>query len=203
MKWSAIVLVALVAVVAPVLFAGVVDAGCIPCGSGCRYCAAWITGSEICRVSIQGSVERDVPVVLCEVSNATGLSFCLNPDSRTPQAQGRPYHLEQLVSIQQDPIVCTKNGSKCVSEIELDPTVAEFPDLCINPNWEFITFTAQSFTAKVTVCPDGFQSDGAGGFFCPGTPLNAGFSLTETCTVSLDDYKPGTTKNYNCVQQFP
>jgi hypothetical protein len=67
------------------MFTTEANAGCITLSSGGRYCAAWITGSEICNLTIQGVTPDAETFVLCTVdvpfgeSGIPGTAFCL-PD---------------------------------------------------------------------------------------------------------------------------
>src|SRR5687768_6333430 len=60
-------------------------AGCITLSGGGRYCAAWITGSEICNLTIQGLTPDAETFVQCTVdvpfgeSGIPGTAFCV-PD---------------------------------------------------------------------------------------------------------------------------
>src|SRR5688500_13225982 len=77
------------------MLAGVADAGCIPLSNGTRYCAAWITGSEICQVDIQGRIDTDLPTVRCTASSVEGTTFCLNPAVKSQKGalQGQAFSL--------------------------------------------------------------------------------------------------------------
>ena len=68
------------------MFAVDANAGCITLSGGSRYCAAWITGSEICNVTIQGLTDNEATVT-CTVDELSpgagvpGTAYCVPNDT--------------------------------------------------------------------------------------------------------------------------
>lgn len=182
------------------MLAGVVEAGCMTLSGGTRYCAAWITGSEICQVNIQGQIDQDLPTVRCTASGIEGTSFCVNPASNSRKASGKAFHLTVPLTQSADVQTCSKKTGICSAAIELDPNPETTPGLCINENWQFVTLTAASFTGKVEVCPRGIANPEAGSDVatqCVGG--DAPLTLVENCTVDLTGYRPGDNRTYTCT----
>ncbi len=159
-----------------------VNAGCANIG-GTRMCASWITGSEICSVSIQGGGSCtpgvDCPIVTCSVFGTTnlgdglcdpntldpecgltGTSFCINPATKASKAQGNSFTLNQ--SLVQLPLTktseCQLHGSQCTTSNEVDIADADCPECCANPNWILVTFTSPDFNAEVCGCVNGVDN---------------------------------------------
>jgi hypothetical protein len=190
------------------------NAGCIPLSNGQLYCAAWITGSEICTVTIKGGGSCtpgvDCPIVTCSVFGRTdvgnglcpnpdvldpdcglaGTAYCINPASKASKAQGNSFTLDQtLTQLLSDTFECSLKGSKCSASTELDITDAECPDCCVNPNWVLLTFTTPDFNASACVCPTG--ADPVTGACCADSKRNP----DGTCVGTV----PATCLNENCT----
>ncbi len=183
------------------MLAGVVEAGCMTLSGGTRYCAAWITGSEICQVDIKGQIDQDLPTVKCTASNIVGTSFCLNPAVKSQKGalSGQAFTLDFPLSLTTDIQTCSKKTGICSAAIELDPP-ADTQGLCINDNWNFVTLTAATFTGKVEVCPKGIANP----FAAPSEPTqcvggDAPLFIIENCSVDLTGYRPGDNRAYTCT----
>jgi hypothetical protein len=185
-----------------------VNAGCTNIG-GTQVCAKWITGSEICAVTMKGGGSCtpgvDCPVVTCSVFGRTdlgdglcdpttldpecglaGTSFCVNPDSKATNAQGNSFTLDQnVVQTLSNTFECRLKGSKCsASSAKLDISDAECPECCINPNWLLLTFTTPDFNASACVCPNGAET--ISGACCADSKRNpdgtcVGTTIAPTC----------------------
>jgi hypothetical protein len=205
---------------------------------GSKYCTQWCTGSEICDNTIFGvgnindctpatdTSPGTCPVVTCSAFGTVdvgagcdptildprcgiqGKAFCVNPAGNASKAQGQPFTLDTTLAASGDVTDCTKNG-KCTEFVELDP---EDPNvLCINPKWEFKTFTASEFNAEACFCPGGFSSeatpqccadsqrnmDGT----CATLNLGTGAEtcIAQRCTVDLTEYQLGENNLYTCT----
>jgi hypothetical protein len=204
------VVIALFFVGAVAVLSGVAEAGCMTLSGGTRYCAAWITGSEICQVNIQGSINKDAETVRCTASAVQGTSFCLNPASKSRKGalQGQAFTLTVPLSATTDIQTCTKNNSICSATIELDPDPETTPGLCTNANWEFVTLTAATFTGTVEVCPNGIVNPSAP-VTDPNNPPSSDSNLcgpnsdppltmVENCSVDLTGYQPDDNRAYSC-----
>jgi hypothetical protein len=204
-KRTVVIAVFFVGVIAAL--SGVAEAGCMTLSGGTRYCAAWITGSEICQVNIQGSINRDVDTVRCTASAIQGTSFCLNPASKSRKGalQGQAFNLTVPLSATSDIQTCTKNNGICSAAIELDPD-PDTPGLCTNDNWVFVTLTAATFTGTVEVCPNGIVNPSApvndpnspSSDLC-GANNDPPLTMVENCTVDLAGYQPGDNRAYSCT----
>lgn len=194
---------------------------------GSKTCTSWSTGSEVCNTistGVGGINHCDpelgtCPVITCSAFGTVdtgagcdpnsldpncgikGIAFCVNKPGNSGTAQGSPFTLETFLT-QSDAIdTCSKNG-KCLNSIELNPE--DTGDICINPNWRFLTFTASEFNAQVVICPGGYdviqqccdtyQRNSNGTCSTPGTEA----SLAQRCTVDLAGYRPGDSRPYIC-----
>lgn len=207
------------------------DAACLKWRTlgGSKTCVSWSTGSEVCDATSTGvgnvndcdETLGTCPTLTCSAfgtvdpgngscdpntidpdCNLQGVAFCVNKAGNARKAQGQPFTLEAFLSATEDIDACTKNG-KCLNTISLNPELSD--DICINPNWQFLTFTAQVFNAEVVVCPGGYDTtdqccDTAdrinGGTTCavPGSEA----TLAQRCTVNLTNYRPGDKILYDC-----
>jgi hypothetical protein len=200
-----------------------------PIIGGTKCCGCWKTGSEICDFEVTGlgTVKgcvpgENCPVVTCSVYGTEdlgdglcdpntldpdcgikGIAFCLNPASNSSKGQGNPFTLETVLTAETDIEKCDKNG-RCRNSIEIDPE--NCTDCCINPNWQFITFTATEFNGEICVCPGGFS---AGGVCCADNQRNVDGScvtvgvevcLGQRCTADLTGYKLGQNIPYTCTE---
>lgn len=199
-----------------------------PIIGGTKCCSCWKTGSEICDAEVTGlgNIKNCVPGVNCPVVTCSvygtvdlgdgscnpntldpdcgieGIAYCVNPAGNASKAQGNPFTLETVLSGSASIDKCDKNG-KCTRSIEINPD--DCPDCCINPNWQFKTFTATKFNGEVCVCPGGYSEDGD---CCAdierlldGSCASAGeeVCLAQQCTANLAGYKPGRAIPYDCT----
>jgi hypothetical protein len=186
---------------------GITEAGCLRMSNGTQYCAAWITGSEICQVNIQGHIDSDQPTVRCSASAIEGVSFCLNPASKSRKGalQGQAFTLTVPLEATTDVQSCNKQTGICSAEIALDPDPETTPGLCTNENWVFVTLTAAHFTGRVDVCTSGLLLDALGNPILDSSgnaqcvDAAAPGTLIESCTVDLEGYRPGDRRAYTCV----
>src|SRR5262245_39303525 len=178
-------------------------AGCIPLAGGGQYCASWITGSAVCNGKASGVSKLCDPKtgicsgqILCAeggtVGNSTncnstnnifptatdncgvqGVAICTNPKGNSSQANGQPYTLNAVLEGVALTLNCTKNGV-CKGSVSLDASSTQVA--CINPNWNFITFTPTIFKAKSCFCPTTYNQSTD-----PPTCVGG----TETCDIEL------------------
>ncbi len=205
-------------------------ATCLRWGSigGSKTCYLWSTGSEVCDATSTGVGNNndcdptlgtcptltcsafgtvDVGDGLCDPNQIDadcaiqGVAFCVNKPGNARKAQGQPFTLDAFLTATQDIEACTRNG-KCTNSISLNPALTD--DICINPNWHFLTFTAEVFNAQITVCPGGYDvnnqccADNQRNF--DGTCTTAGTEVhaDQRCTVDLTNYHPGDKIPYSC-----
>ncbi len=199
-----------------------------PIIGGTKCCTCWRTGSEICDTEVTGlgNIKNCIPGVNCPVVTCSvygtadlgdgscnpdtldpdcgieGIAYCVNPAGNSSKANGNPFTLETTLSATASIDRCDKNG-KCQKSIEVNPD--DCPGCCINPNWQFKTFTATKFNGEVCVCPGGYSTDGE---CCGDTERLLGGScatageevcVVQQCTANLDGYKPGRSLPYDCV----
>lgn len=199
-----------------------------PIIGGTKCCSCWRTGSEVCDTEVTGlgNIKNCVPGVNCPVVTCSvygtadlgdglcnpntldpdcgieGIAYCVNPAGNSSKAQGNPFTLETVLSGSANIDKCDKNG-KCTRSIEINPE--DCPDCCINPNWQFKTFTATKFNGEVCVCPGGYSDNGD---CCAdierlldGSCASAGdeVCLAQQCTANLAGYKPGRSIPYDCT----
>ena len=210
-----------------------VNAGCANIG-GTRMCASWITGSEICSDSVigLGNIKNctegvNCPVVTCSAFGTVplvvsadctnnfdpdntkcgiqGIAFCINHGGNASRAQGNPFNLDAVLSATSNITTCDKNG-RCRTSIELEPDIPS-AEICQNPNWDFVTFTASEFNAEAKVCPGGYDASGQ----CCATTSRDGAScgtgntaiettVQEFCFLEdLTGIKPLVQRAYICV----
>jgi hypothetical protein len=193
---------------------------------GSQTCINWTTGSEVCNTVSTGvgginHCDPDLgtcPAITCSAFGTVdvglgcdpttldpdcgikGIAFCVNKPGNARNAAGQPFTLDTFLTQTEAIDTCLKNG-KCLNSIELNPE--DTGDICINPNWHFLTFTASEFNALLVVCRGGYDSVGSccddsqrTGGFCttPGTEA----SLAQRCTVDLTGYRPGDARSYIC-----
>jgi len=202
---------------------------------GTKTCLLWSTGSEVCNAVSTGvgnpkcdPALETCPAITCAAFGTVplannvdctnnfdpdntdcgikGIAFCRNPASKSSKAQGQPFTLDTVLTETQNIDTCDRNG-RCVNTIELDPQ--DCPDCCINPNWQFITFTASEFNAELVICPGGYDVNNE--FCCadssrttdnkcdpvPPTATTNEITLAQRCTVDLTNYKPRYAIPYN------
>jgi hypothetical protein len=199
--------IGLIAVAGVVIFANVSDAACTVIG-GKTVCWSGTTRSEVCHLEVRGSIVDDpeIAVARCTASDLVGKSFCLNPQSRAQKASliATSFTLEGTFLSDISAVAsCSRREGKCFADIELDfdQTTAQQLDLCTNDNWQFITFTAESWTMTGDVCPSGFATLPE----WPALPTCLGgeeaIRLVQTCTVDLTGYRPGDIRPYACELQ--
>lgn len=199
-----------------------------PIIGGTKCCTCWRTGSEICDTEVTGlgNIKNCIPGVNCPVVTCSvygtadlgdgscnpdtldpdcgieGIAYCVNPAGNSSKANGNPFTLETTLSATASIDRCDKNG-KCQKSIEVNPD--DCPGCCINPNWQFKTFTATKFNGEVCVCPGGYSTDGE---CCGDTERLLGGScatageevcVVQQCTANLNGYKPGQSLPYDCV----
>ena len=199
-----------------------------PIIGGTRCCSCWKTGSEVCDTEVTGlgNIKNCIPGVNCPVVTCSvygtadlgdgscnpntldpdcgiqGIAYCVNPAGNASKAQGNPFTLETVLSGSANIDKCDKNG-KCTRSIEINPE--DCPDCCINPKWQFKTFTATKFNGEVCVCPGGYSTEGE---CCndierllDGSCATAGeeVCLVQQCTANLTGYKPGRSIPYDCT----
>lgn len=199
-----------------------------PIIGGTKCCSCWRTGSEICDTEVTGlgNIKDCVPGVNCPVVTCSvfgtvdlgdglcnpntldpdcgieGIAFCFNPAGNSSKSQGNPFTLETVLTASANIERCDRNG-KCLKSVEINPE--DCPECCINPNWQFKTFSATKFNGEVCVCPGGYSTEGE---CCAdierlldGSCATAGeeVCLAQRCTADLTGYKPGRTIPYNCT----
>src|SRR5262249_53863343 len=135
---------------------------------GSQTCYCITTGSEICDAVSTGvgnpqcdPTSGTCPAITCAAFGTVdlgdglcdpttldsdcgikGMAYCQNKPGKAANAQGNPFTLNAVLSATQDIVTCDRNG-RCVNTIKLNPTGCT--NCCINPNWQFITFTASEF----------------------------------------------------------
>jgi hypothetical protein len=143
-----------------------------------------------------------------------GIAVCVNPrchNSNNPDcvgnsSNGQPYTLETSViqsgAFQQQEC----NRGKCKKSLEVEAQLSD--DICINPNWEFQTFTPSEFIGQCCTCDYGFDSAGV----CCGSRERVGNSCSIPgptcddafrCEVDLSDYQGGDIIPYVCEEIPP
>jgi len=213
--------------------------------SGVKYCALWCTGSQICvntifglsgnivkdctpgetcpvtECSAYGTAEAEGTVGSCDESldnlNPTcgieGVAVCTNPNNHF-NVQGTPYTLSGIEQTIGDVKTCDKKG-KCTNQLKLEPTNTS--EICINPNWHFLTFTASKFKGKTCFCPGGYDNTTDPGPQCcadssrktdgtcvtkygTGDSIGTPTCLKSFCSVDLSTYDPFTNFDlpYDC-----
>ncbi len=209
--------------------------------SGYTYCALWCTGSEICTNTIAalggnvvngcattgtcpvtsctayGTVSTSTSVGTCDTSltdlNSTcgiqGIAYCSNPANHF-NFQGNAFTLSGSLGASGNVTTCDKTG-KCTNQLKLEPT--DTSNICVNPNWTFLTFTASTFKAHPCLCPGGYDvtnvccatdsrnSDGTcSSVYGTGASVGTPVCMTALCTVDLTNYNPFTnfSLGYNC-----
>ncbi len=216
--------------------------------TGQKICSLWCTGSEICsnvinglggnivndcipgetcpttECSAFGTVPTDTSAGTCnesldilnETCGIAGVAVCSNPNGHF-NAQGTPYTLSGAEHAIGDVQTCDKKG-KCTNSLTLEPS--DTSNICINPNWNFVTFTAGTFKAKSCLCPGGYDnetpkkccatasrttdgkcSDDDSNVYAADSPLTRGTStcVTAFCTVDLTNYTPNSPSlAYDC-----
>lgn len=214
--------------------------------SGFKYCALWCTGSEICTNTITalggnvvngcestgtcpvtecaafGTVSTDTSTGACDTSldalNETcgikGIAVCTNPADHF-NVNGTPFTLPGVQEAIGNVTTCDKKG-KCTNELKLEPSLTS--DVCINPNWNFVTFTASEFKAHTCLCPGGFDDEDprqccatsdrtvVGGvstcskLYGTGDSIGTPTCMTAFCSVDLSTYNPFTNFSlpYDC-----
>lgn len=154
------------------------NAGCINLAGGGKYCAAWITGSNIDSQTVAGVGKicgpggtNCVSQILAAVGgtsgaspncnttsgfpleidncSVTGIAFCINHGGNANKAQGQPFHLNALIEGVSGFTQCDKNG-KCSGSVTLSAGSDQV--VCQNPNWDLVTFTATLFKGKSAYC---------------------------------------------------
>jgi hypothetical protein len=136
-----------------------------------------------------------------------GTAFCKNPAGNSETAQGQPFTLDTFLTATGFVKNCSKNG-RCQESLELEPQ--DTGEICINPNWQFQTFTASEFQGECCTCDTGggFDVNGA----CCASTARAGDGTcgasnfgTESCSDVLrcavvlpPDYQPGDVIPYDC-----
>ena len=233
MKYRRLIIALLAFSVLPILWSKADAQSCLRWRSvgGSKTCLSWSTGSEVCNTVSTGvgginQCDADLgtcPVITCSAFGTAdigfgcdpttldpncgiqGIAFCVNKPGNARHAEGRPFTLDAFLTQTEAIETCSKNG-KCLNSIALNPE--DTGDLCINPNWRFLTFTASEFNAQVVVCPGGYdvteqccddyqrQLDGT----CSTAGTEA--SLAQRCTVDLTGYRPGDARSYVC-QDLP
>ena len=198
---------------------------------GSQTCLSWTTGSEICdavSTGVGGINHCDAtlgtcPAITCSAFGTVdvglgcnpniadprcgikGIAFCVNQPGNSGTAQGNSFTLETFLTQTEAIDTCSKNG-KCLNSIELNPE--DTGNICRNPNWHLLTFTALEFNAGVVVCRGGYDVNQ---HCCDdsqrnpnGTCSTAGAeaSLVQRCTVDLTGYRPGDKRRYIC-QDLP
>ncbi len=201
-------------------------------GSQITYCVKWSTGSMICDAIIKGlpgytlqectsgtncpTVEcsaygtadvglggtcNDDPGTLDPNCGISGIAICYNPASHF-NYQGTPFTLPGIENAIGEVTFCDKRG-KCTASADLEPSYTL--DICINPNWQFKTFTAEEFKGRACFCPGGYDFpasltrkccatssrnlDGSCvSEFGAGTPV----CIQQYCSVDLPTYDPET-----------
>ena len=170
------------------------------------YGTVQLEGGEECNPTTEQPLDPD-----CGID---GIAVCLNPrchNSQDPDcvgnsSNGQPYTLETPViqsgAFQQQEC----NRGKCKKSLEVEAQLSD--DICINPNWEFQTFTPRVFIGQCCTCDFGFDNAGV----CCGSRLrNNGSCVTLgptcddafLCTVDLSDYQGGDIIPYVCEEIPP
>lgn len=212
--------------------------------SGVKYCALWCTGSEICDnmmnglgSAASGCTGDSCPAVSCaafgtvptdtsgdcggtslDILNPScgiqGIAYCKNKAGNSGSAQGQPFTLTGVEQASAAITNCDKKGN-CSKSLKLLPT--DTSNVCINPNWQFVTFTASAFKGKACFCPGGYAADKTTccadnsrntdgtcvNVYAAGVPLTEGtpICITTHCTLDLSTYNP--TTNFNLPYQCP
>ena len=210
--------------------------------SGVKYCTLWCTGSEICVNTISGlsgSISKECttgencPVTECTAYGTVdpdtgqsspdctsdlgslnpacglaGLAVCTNPNNHF-NWNGTPYTLAGSIGSASDYLVCDKKG-KCTTLLKLEPQFSS--EICINPNWHFLTFTASEFKGQSCFCPGGYDGDGdccetsertsgqCSAEYGTGASAGTPTCILQLCTVDLSRYNPFTNFDlaYSC-----
>jgi hypothetical protein len=211
--------------------------------SGYTYCALWCTGSEICTNTIAGlggnivngcadtgtcpvtecaafgTVPTDTSVGTCDTSltnlNSTcgiqGMAFCSNPANHF-NFQGNSFTLTGAETATGNVTTCDKRG-KCTNQLKLEANLGS--DACVNPNWNFLTYTAELFKAHTCLCPggydanqvccatasrDSYQTCGSTNIYGTGASAGTPTCMTALCSVDLSTYNPFTnfSLGYDC-----
>lgn len=187
---------------------------------GSSFCAYWTEGSEVCNAAIKGLGGHTVvkncvegvncPVVTCSAYGTVniglggscdntdpsnldpdcgiaGTAVCFNPKGKF-NPQGEPFILPGVETDLSDVQSCDKRG-KCTTSVELLPD--DTSNICINPNWQFQTFTASEFKAQACFCPGGY----AGGVCCADGGRNGGACANVYAAGYANEGTPA------CIQQ--
>jgi hypothetical protein len=208
-------------------FATEASAGCIPLGGGGLYCAAWLTGSEVCATLTTGlgHIEdcmpgKNCPVVTCSVFGTVDTGRGCNPkklDSRcgikglaffkqsecnqwygeNRDCPGKPFILKSVLSEQKNITLDTT----CNEKGAFLTTIELEPE-----DKNFITFTAQEFNAEACICPGGFShtkpyqccADGDRSPYGGCVRKGEEVCVRERCTANLQGYRPGQSIPYQC-----
>jgi hypothetical protein len=204
------------------LLSSYADAGCINLSSGGRYCAAWITGSEICFGRATG-ISQDSQI-LCQAGGTfvppltdpptesdacnndfnnfptgtdqcgiSGLAFCTNHGNFFNPGGNSPFTITNPISGVTNLFGCKKNGT-CDFTIELQVPQSFAATICPNRNWT-LDFTAEEFKARSCVCEHGSYTFPSGQL-----PVCSGIETcqVELCQVDLTGFQPHETRTYSC-----
>jgi len=157
------------------------------------------------RCSVFGTVQLEGggscdPETVDPDCGIAGIAFCRNHGGNSSTAQGQPFTLEttlsETASFQGN---CTKSG-RCRQSLVVDATLSD--DICINRNWEFLTFVASEFNGGCCTCDGGYDTDTATPGDCCATSArnldDGSCAITGTescndmrCTADLSTFVPG------------
>ncbi len=162
-----------------------------PAGQNCLRCSVFGTAGSVCN-----------PTILDPTCGVEGVLFCVNHGGNAAKAQGQPFTFDAVLGGTGNFKVCDHAG-KCTALIEV--TGQPLPDVCINPNWNPVAFTASKFNGECCACQYGYDVNGT----CCG---DANRSLDHTCsstgteTCTADGFRcsvnpvpnPGDKQPYQC-----
>jgi hypothetical protein len=193
------------------------NAGCATIG-GKRICAAWITGSNIDTISVNGIGNTPGQILAAvggtvstagsnpncnetssnfptEADNCAveGIAFCINHGGNAAKAQGQPFRLEAVLQGTALFQSCVRNG-KCTGSVTLDATDQQV--VCQNPNWQLLTFTATKYKGKSQHCTTSWNLA-----VDPPQCIDGGEvrTLVESCTIDPNTVKPTGGQPITCV----
>jgi len=201
------------------------NAGCITLSGGGKYCASWITGSNIDNQSVAGVGK------ICDSSGTNCSSQVLAAVGGTNSSGGNPNCNETSSNFPTDADNCGVEGiAFCInrggnaSKAQGNPftlpgnvtgvaniqsclkngkctasvTLSASADqvVCQNPNWELVTWTATKYKGKSAYCTTSWDIT-----VDPPVCVNGGTvtTLVELCTIDPSAVKPTGGQPITCV----
>jgi hypothetical protein len=157
--------------------------------NNCPECQNCLKCSVFGTEQIVGGPTCAGPLSLDPNCGVEGVLFCVNHGGNASKAQGQPFTAAGVMAGDGNFSNCDRQG-KCTGRIQV---FGDLPtDVCQNPNWDAVSFTASKFNGQCCSCDIGYDENGN----CP-------IGGTETCTegfrCSVNPVpKPGSAKPYQC-----